>query len=97
MAAEGDEAKESYYEFSLPDDEYWGMKFAKRLASDGSSSPPLLPDQHSSPSMEWGRQLRRHSTVDDTDGEQTLTSRVWSAIEYSKNLVPRQRPPGARR
>lgn len=58
-----------FYEFSLPDDEYGSMKFARRLAPSGASSPPSLTHQLSNPSAEGGRRLRRHSTVDDTDGE----------------------------
>ena len=42
--------------------------FAKRLASEGTSSPPLLAHQLSGTSVEGGRAARRYSTVDDTDG-----------------------------
>ncbi|KAK3176544.1 hypothetical protein OEA41_007867 [Lepraria neglecta] len=58
---------ESFYLFSLPDDEYWDMKFAKRINPEGSQSPPSMPHLISGPSLEDIRAVRRHSTVEDTD------------------------------
>lgn len=65
---DGDPAKQPFYEFKLPQDDYSDMMFAKRLASDGPSSPPLLAHQFSGTSVEGARVARRYSTVDDTDG-----------------------------
>lgn len=45
------------------------MMFAKRLALEGSSSPPLLAHQLSGMPVEGGSAARRYSTVDDTDGK----------------------------
>ena len=61
---------ESFYLFSLPDDEYWDMKFAKRINPEGSQSPPSMPHLISGPSLEDIRAVRRHSTVEDTDGKE---------------------------
>lgn len=64
-----------FYPFDLPDepsgenDGYRDLKFARRLDSEGPSSPPLLPHQLSEIPVEVGKSVRRHSTVDDTDGE----------------------------
>lgn len=69
IRVDGEEAKEPFCEFSLPDKDYEERKFAKRLAPEGSSSPPSLSHQLSSLSVEGGRAVRRYSTVDDTDGE----------------------------
>lgn len=63
-----DPNKQPFCPFALPEDEYRDMMFAKRLAPDGTSSPPLLTHQLSSIVVEGGRAARRYSTVDDTDG-----------------------------
>lgn len=42
--------------------------FARRLAPEGTSSPPLLAHQLSGMSVEGGRATQRYSTVEDTDG-----------------------------
>ncbi|KAL9124738.1 MAG: hypothetical protein Q9217_005964 [Psora testacea] len=56
---------EPFYEFDLPDEDYWDMMFARRLAPGRPSSPILLSYQlHRDGSMS----RRRQSTVDDTDG-----------------------------
>ena len=68
IETDGDPAKQPFCPFSLPEDDYSDMMFAKRLASDGSSSPPLLAHQFSAASIEGARAARRYSTVDDTDG-----------------------------
>ena len=68
IQTDGDPAKQPFCPFSLPEDDYSDLMFAKRLASDGTSSPPLLAHQFSSASIEGARAARRHSTVDDTDG-----------------------------
>lgn len=65
---DGDPAEQPFSPFSLPEDDYWDMMFAKRLAPEGTSSPPLLSHQLSGVSFESGRAARRYSTVDDTDG-----------------------------
>ena len=66
---------ESFYLFSLPDDEYWDMKFAKRINPEGSQSPPSMPHLISGPSLEDIRAVRRHSTVEDTDGKSAASLR----------------------
>lgn len=67
----GEEFKEPYCEFALPEDDYGDLKYAKRLAPEGSTSPPSLPHQLSSHPARGRGSIRRHSTVDDTDGEYT--------------------------
>lgn len=64
---DGNPSKQPFYPFALPEDEYWDMMFAKRLAPGGTTSPPLLGHQLSGTSVEGGRATRRYSTVDDTD------------------------------
>jgi hypothetical protein len=66
---------ESFYPFSLPDDEYWDMKFAKRINPEGSASPPSLPHLLSGPSFDDLGAVGRHSTVEDTDGESSTNLR----------------------
>lgn len=66
---DGDNAKQPFCPFALPEDEYWDMMFAKRLAPGGTSSPPVLVHQLSGISLEGGRAARGNSTVDDTDGK----------------------------
>ena len=51
--------KELFCQFSLPDDEYGEMMFAKRLAPEGSISPP---------SFESDVDSLGQNTIDDTDG-----------------------------
>ncbi len=68
LQSEDEEIIEPFFEFALPDT-YRNSTFARRLASEGSSSPPSLPHQLSSLSLVGGgRSATRHSTVDDTDG-----------------------------
>lgn len=67
IQVDDDPAKQPFCPFALPEDEYWDMMFAKRLAPEGTSSPPLLAHQLSGMSVEGGRAARRYSTVDDTD------------------------------
>ncbi|KAF6220585.1 hypothetical protein HO133_003018 [Letharia lupina] len=64
---DGDPAEQPFCPFALPEDEYRDMMFGKRLAGEGTSSPPLLAHQLSGMSVEGGRAARRYSTVDDTD------------------------------
>jgi len=85
-----------FCEFSLPDDEFWSMKFSKRLAPDGSSSPPSLPHQLSNPLVEGWRISRRHSTVDDTDGKYIWTFLENRLLMVNKSLVPHRRQPVVR-
>ena len=68
IQTDGDPAKQPFCPFSLPEDDYSDLMFAKRLASDGTSSPPLLAHQFSGASVDGTRAVRRYSTVDDTDG-----------------------------
>ncbi len=67
------------------------MMFAKRLASEGTSSPPLLAHQLSGTSVEGGRVVRRYSTVDDTDGMHAhYSARKRGSLENSPD--PRSSP-----
>jgi len=47
---EGEESgtakKESFFPFSLPDEEFGDLMFAKRLATDGSTSPTAAANPH---------------------------------------------------
>ncbi|KAK2764318.1 hypothetical protein FQN54_009010 [Arachnomyces sp. PD_36] len=54
---DSDPSKELYCPFELPEDEFGDMMFARRLAPDGFSSPP----------MSINRSSVRASTVADTD------------------------------
>ena len=67
-----DPAQLPFCPFALPEDEYRDIMFARRLAPEGTSSPPLLAHQLSGMSVEGGRTTRRYSTVDDTDGMHAL-------------------------
>jgi MRG-binding protein len=61
-----DSTEELFVDFDLPEEDYWDMMFARRLAPAGTSSPPALPFQTvGSPATHPGR---RHSTVDDSEG-----------------------------
>ena len=63
-------AQEPFVDFNLPEEDYWDMMFARRLAPAGTSSPPALPFQtFGSPATRPGR---RHSTVDDSEGPEIL-------------------------
>ena len=57
--------KEPFCDFELPDEDYWSLLFASRLAAERPSSPPLLTHQLE-PVSSVPR--RRQSVVDDTDG-----------------------------
>ena len=66
------------------------MMFARRLAPEGTSSPPLLAHQLSSMSVEGGRATRRYSTVDDTDGMMLFT---YTKVQRLSNVSdPRSSP-----
>ncbi len=65
-SATSDAKQELFVDFDLPEEDYWDMMFARRLAPAGTSSPPALPFQMvGSPATHAGR---RHSTVDDSEG-----------------------------
>ncbi|MCJ1270311.1 hypothetical protein MMC22_010207 [Lobaria immixta] len=70
---DGDSTKEPFCQFSLPYDEYGELMFAKRLAPEGSFSPPSLQRQ---PSGESDNETRRQSTIDDTDDQPSPTSAI---------------------
>lgn len=63
-----DQAREIFYQFKLPFDEFGEMMFAKRLKPEGSFSPPSLLNQ---PSGDSDAGTRRPSTIDDTDGKKS--------------------------
>lgn len=69
--------KEPFSQFTLPEDEFGEMMFSRRLAPEGSSSPPSLAHQLSSGN---GTTAQRQTTMDDTDGG--LISRSLTSIEY---------------
>jgi len=88
---------EQFYPFDLPDDpsgendSYWDLKFARRIASERPSSPPILPYQLDTIPVGGGKPVRRQSTVDDTDGKD---STIWIGnCESNKALIdPRSSP-----
>lgn len=88
---DGDPSKQPFCLFALPEDEYQDMMFAKRLAPEGTSSPPLLGHQLSGISVEGGRAIRRHSTVDDTDGKHAKQS-AWKRRGSADFPDPRSSP-----
>lgn len=72
--------------------------FARRLAPEGTSSPPLLAHQLSGMSVEGGRAARRYSTVEDTDGMHTLVyARKCEGSVTFQTHVHRQHQPEDRR
>ena len=68
-----DSKNEPFCPFTLPDDEFGEMMFAKRFKPEGSSSPLLLPNH---PSAGSGAGARRQSAVEDTDGEPGSNNRI---------------------
>lgn len=68
-----DSKNEPFCPFTLPEDEFGEMMFAKRFKPEGSSSPPILPYH---PSAGSGAGARRQSAVEDTDGEPGSNSRI---------------------
>lgn len=83
-----DSKNEPFCPFTLPDDEFGEMMFAKRFKPEGSSSPLLLPNH---PSAGSGAGARRQSAVEDTDGKPGSNSRVDAWADRKKRLVHRQR------
>ena len=61
-----DPKKEPFYSFVLPEDDYGEAMAARRLAPEGSHSPPALPQSESSGSASG---TRRQSTIEDTEGK----------------------------
>ena len=61
-----DARKEPFYSFALPEDDYGEDMAARRLAREGSQSPPALPPSESSGSASG---TRRQSTIEDTEGK----------------------------
>ena len=77
-----------FYPFSLPDEEYGDRILASRIEPDGSSTPPSLPHLLAGPSINERRVTRRHSTVDDTDGNMLQTwGKVYMLINFSRSTV----------
>lgn len=69
---DAENAKELYCPFELPDEEFGEMMFERRLARDGSSSPPGSPRAES----------RRGSTAPDTDGMLPIHEIFWVRSKY---------------
>lgn len=69
---DAENAKELYCPFELPDEEFGEMMFERRLARDGSSSPPGSPLAES----------RRGSTAPDTDGMLPIHEIFWVRSKY---------------
>lgn len=84
---DSDPSKELYCPFELPEEEYGDMMFARRLAPDGSSSPP----------MSATRSSQRASTVPDTDGRWKSTYNISNNADRAQLLEPRSSPAPARR
>ena len=59
-------ANEPFFGFALPDDEYGEEIVARRVAREGSDSPPALQHDELGGS---GPVTRRQSTIDDTEGK----------------------------
>ena len=70
------------------------MTFERRLASEGSSSPPSLPYQLSNLPVESRRAARRYSTVDDTDGRWTQSALQHALLTLE--VEPRSSPASLR-
>ena len=64
-----DPRKEPFYGFALPEDDYGEAMAARRIAPEGSQSPPALPQSESSRSASG---TRRQSTIEDTEGKPPL-------------------------
>lgn len=87
----GDSKEEPFCPFTLPEEEFGEMMFAKRFKPEGSSSPMLLP--HNSSAV-GGAGVRRQSVVDDTDGEPTSSSPTGILIDLQEE--PRSSPASLR-
>ena len=70
---DSDSKNEPYCPFTLPEEEFGEMMFAKRFKPEGSSSPMLLPNN--SLAID-GAGAQRQSVVDDTDGGSGSSSRI---------------------
>lgn len=82
-----DSKDEPFCPFTLPEEEFGEMMFAKRFKPEGSSSPMLLPNNSS---VVGGAGTRRQSVVDDTDGEPSSTSRIGILVDLPEE--PRSSP-----
>ena len=87
-----DPIKDPFFEFALPNDDYGDMAFARRLAPEGSQSPPTLSNPIPS-----GRSStnRRQSTIDDTDGTYIMVEINKSGMSTHGKLDPRSSPASA--
>jgi MRG-binding protein len=85
-----DPASEPFVPFKLPRDEYGGMMHERRLAPEGSFSPPTLEHQLSTESHEG---FTRRSTIEDSEGVFT-----WMVLIQAKayDLEPRSSPASVR-
>lgn len=84
---DGDSKNEPFCPFTLPEEEFGEMMFAKRFKPEGSSSPMLLPNNSS---VSGGAGIRRQSAVDDTDGEPSSDSLIGNSIDLEEE--PRSSP-----
>lgn len=88
---DGDSKNEPFCPFTLPEEEFGEMMFAKRFKPEGSSSPMLLPN-HSS--AIGGMGIGRQSVVDDTDGEPSSNDRIGILFDIQED--PRSSPASLR-
>lgn len=84
---DGDSKDEPFCPFTLPEEEFGEMMFAKRFKPEGSSSPMLLPNSSSAIGGTGGR---RPSFVDDTDGKPCSDN--WIGLSIDLQEEPRSSP-----
>ena len=84
---DGHSKNEPFCPFTLPEEEFGEMMFAKRFKPEGSSSPMLLPNNSSAVG---GAGTRTQSVVDDTDGEPGLNDRTCILVDIHEE--PRSSP-----
>lgn len=84
LRKDGDYAEEPFCDFDLPDEGYWDMMFAKRIASERPSSPPQLAYQlHKDGPISRARQ----STAEYTEGMANLRPRNESPLTLTQSLA----------
>ena len=86
LRKDGDLGEEPYCDFDLPDEDYWDMMFAKRIASERPSSPPQLAYQlHKDGPISRARQ----STAEYTEGMADLLT-IASPLTLVQSLTRHQ-------
>ena len=86
LRKDGDYPEEPFCDFDLPDEDYWDMMFAKRIASERPSSPPQLAYQlHKDGPISRARQ----STAEYTEGIADLFT-IASPLTLAQSLARHQ-------